>query len=84
MTFSARVLLPAIALCAALALPAFGADRVTTSNGMSEDCLYLNVWTPAQSDREKLPVLVCIFGGDPKRVTIAGESAGSISVSASM
>ena len=129
------------------------------SNGMSEDCLYLNVWTPAKSDRERLPVLVYIFGGgfqngdgseprydgesmarkgmvavtvnyrtnifgffshpeltkesphhasgnyglldqvaalewvqrniaafggDPKRVTIAGESAGSISVSALM
>jgi len=129
------------------------------SSGMSEDCLYLNVWTPAKSDRERLPVLVYIFGGgfqngdgseprydgasmarhgmvavtvnyrlnvfgffshpelttesphhasgdyglldqvaalrwvqaniaafggDPKRVTIAGESAGSISVSALM
>jgi para-nitrobenzyl esterase len=32
-------------------------------NGMSEDCLYLNVWTPAKSDRERLPVLVYVFGG---------------------
>ena len=136
-----------------------GADYWFRSNGMSEDCLYLNVWTPAKSGKEKLPVLVYVFGGgfqngdgseprydgenmarkgmvavsinyrtnifgffvhpeltkesphhaagnyglldqvaalrwvqkniaafggDPKRVTIAGESAGSISVSALM
>jgi len=134
-------------------------DMRFRSNGVSEDCLYLNVWTPAKSNRERLPVLVYFygggfvsgdsseprydgesmaakgivvvtvnyrlgifgflalaeltqesphkssgnyglldqnaalrwvnqniasFGGDPKRVTIAGESAGSISVSAQM
>jgi para-nitrobenzyl esterase len=224
---SVHLLPPVLALCAVVALPAFGADRVKTANGivestappadgvrsfkgipfaqppvgdlrwrepqpakdwtgarnadkfgptcmqrtspasdywfrgdgMSEDCLYLNVWTPAKSGSEKLPVLVYVFGGgfqngsgdeprydgesmarkgivavslnyrtnifgffvhpeltkesphhasgnyglldqvaalrwvqkniaafggDPKRVTIAGESAGSISVSALM
>ena len=29
----------------------------------SEDCLYLNIWTPAKSADEKLPVAVWIYGG---------------------
>jgi para-nitrobenzyl esterase len=149
MRASVRVLLPAIAVCAAMALPAFGADRVKTANGMvestvpakdgvrsfkgipfaqppvgdlrwrgpqpvknwpgvrnadtfgptcmqrlspnadywlrgdgmSEDCLSLNVWTPAKSGREKLPVLVYIFGGgfqngDGSEPRYDGESMG--------
>ena len=40
-----------------------GADYWFRSNGMSEDCLYLNVWTSAKAANEKLPVLVYIFGG---------------------
>src|SRR6202023_3895918 len=30
---------------------------------MDEDCLYLNVWTPAKSAGEALPVMVWIHGG---------------------
>ncbi|HIT79769.1 MAG TPA: carboxylesterase family protein [Candidatus Faecivivens stercorigallinarum] len=29
----------------------------------SEDCLYLNIWTPAQSAGEKLPVMMWVHGG---------------------
>jgi para-nitrobenzyl esterase len=39
------------------------ADMVFRSNGMSEDCLFLNVWTPAKTARERLPVLVYFYGG---------------------
>ncbi len=34
-----------------------------THNEISEDCLYLNVWTGAKSASEKRPVFVYIYGG---------------------
>ncbi len=36
-------------------------DMQFRSDGMSEDCLYLNVWTPGSGS--KLPVLVYFYGG---------------------
>ncbi len=38
-------------------------DMVFRGRGMSEDCLYLNVWTKARSEKERLPVLVYFYGG---------------------
>jgi para-nitrobenzyl esterase len=46
----------------AMQLPVFG-DMNFRSNGMSEDCLYLNIWTPDPSPAARLPVLVYFYGG---------------------
>jgi para-nitrobenzyl esterase len=52
-----------------IVMPALGIAAVP----VSEDCLYLNVWTPAKSPRDKLPVMVWIYGG--------GFTAGATSMS---
>ena len=38
-------------------------DMTFRDRGPSEDCLYLNVWTPAASAEARLPVMVWIYGG---------------------
>lgn len=66
---------------------AFGANAVQVNNRrlpwtdeymirgeMNEDCLFLNVWTPAKSADDNLPVLVYIHGGGLR------EGSGSIDV----
>ena len=40
-------------------MPALGLDALT----VNEDCLYLNIWTPAKTPKDKIPVMVWIYGG---------------------
>lgn len=41
---------------------AMGAESAVEPRPMSEDCLYLNVWSPG-ADQEKRPIMVYIHGG---------------------
>jgi len=46
-------------------------DMKSRSRGLSEDCLYLNVWTPAKYNDKDLPVLVYFYGGG----NVAGDAS---------
>jgi len=48
-------------------------DMNFRSDGVSEDCLYLNVWTPAKRNTSGLPVLVYFYGGG----FVAGDGSES-------
>jgi len=39
------------------------AKQMGFNGPLSEDCLYIDVWTPAKAATEKLPVIVWIYGG---------------------
>ena len=43
--------------------PPVFADMIFRDPGPSEDCLTLNVWSPAKDKAAKLPVMVWIYGG---------------------
>lgn len=46
-------------------------DMMSRSEGLSEDCLYLNVWTPSKKNTQNLPVLVYFYGGG----NVAGDGS---------
>lgn len=52
----------------------WGTAPGTIAEGSSEDCLYLNLWKPAEAEPgEKLPVMVWIHGG----AFVGGSGAGA-------
>ena len=40
-----------------------GPEFVVPQQPLSEDCLYLNIWTAAKSAKEKRPVMIWVYGG---------------------
>jgi para-nitrobenzyl esterase len=49
-------------------------EEFMVQDSISEDCLFLNIWTPAVSAADKLPVFVYLHGGG------FNEGSGSIAV----
>lgn len=49
-------------------------DEFMTQGPVAEDCLYLNVWTPAKNANARLPVMFWIYGG------AFNEGSGAIAV----
>ena len=43
--------------------PLYGREFFENIDPRGEDCLYLNIWTPAKSTEDKLPVLFWVHGG---------------------
>ena len=43
--------------------PTIYKDMIFRDPGISEDCLTLNIWTPAANTKANLPVMVWIYGG---------------------
>src|SRR5215472_8834721 len=53
---------PQVPAMGASMVGALGAERAVDQRPMSEDCLYLNIWSPG-ADTQKRPVMVYIHGG---------------------
>jgi para-nitrobenzyl esterase len=49
-------------------------EEFMSQDTISEDCLFLNLWTPARTAEDKLPILVWLHGGG------LTEGAGSVKV----
>lgn len=58
-----RKVRPATSFGARCMQPTLYADMYFRDPGPSEDCLTLNVWTPASDRHARLPVMVWIYGG---------------------